>query len=109
MKGVNMTYDVMTLNNIGARLPCTCDVHEYEDWARLPITSIEVYAMDTIAFQAYTLDTCNHSDANRPKTIRLNSIVLCNVYVSIVTLSLLRYDRLRRMLTPISKQLYNYF
>ena len=53
MKGVNMTYDVMTLNNIGARLPCTCDVHEYEDWARLPITSIEVYAMDTIAFQAY--------------------------------------------------------
>ena len=109
MKGVNMTYDVMTLNNIGARLPCTCDVHEYEDWARLPITSIEVYAMDTIAFQAYTLDTCNHSDASRPKTIRLNSIVLCNIYMSIVTLSLLCYNRLHKKLTPISKQLHNNF
>jgi hypothetical protein len=109
MKGVNMTYDVMTLNNIGTRLPCTCDVHEYKDWARLPITSIEVYAMDMIAFQAYTLDTCNHSDASRPKTIRLNSIVLCNVYVSIMTSSLLRYDRLHEKLTPISKQLHNYF
>ena len=109
MKGVNMTYDVITLNNIGARLPCTCDVHEYEDWARLPITSIEVYGMDAIAFQACTLDTCNNSDASRPKAIRLNSIVLCTVYESIVTSSLLGYDRLHRILTPISKQPYNYF
>ena len=96
-----MTSDVMALNEYCRPITMYTLRTRVRGWGTTTITSIDIQTMDTIDKQSYLLDTCNTSNASHPKTIQLNSIVVCTSYEGIVQMALLGYGRLQRILTPI--------